>query len=315
MPGFQKYLKSLRPLQHHYNFWIAKRYQQEKNCKIRGDFSYAKVNDKVTVCTNNEPLIANDTDLDVYTINMIKAVYAFAYAIRDYCAGTNPCAKILNRSPDSVKALKEALGAVQIPSSDSSSEVNLKPFDENRDGTGGYEVYQQQYTKDKVQRPTYALVYTFTKNEYNTPDTIKPADSTNQVEFYKTGDDGKENSVNFNGKHCGTNKCDTDCAQPNITVVTTPNSDATIGILGVVCVLMLIFILCRTRCKRSSKNRSQGKSKRQLFVQAYAHIRVGKYLLITFQNILNLKSFTDYFWYLCQLTLLTTFIKISRIGY
>ena len=307
-------------MQNHYNLWIAKRYQQEKNCKIRGDFSHAEVNEKVTVCANNEPLIANDTDLDVYTINMIKAVYAFAYAIRDYCAGTNPCAKILNRSPDSVKALKEALGAVQIPSSDSSSEVNLKPFDENRDGTGGYEVYQQQYTKDKVQRPTYALVYTFTKNEYNTPDTIKPADSTNQVEFYKTGDDGKENSVNFNGKHCGTNKCDTDCAQPNITVVTTPNSDATIGLIifagisSVGIVLLLAYIL-HERCKRRSKNRSQGKSKRQLFVQAYVHIKVGKYLLMIFQMILNLKSFTNYFRYLCQLILLTTFIKISRIGY
>ena len=190
---FEKYLKNLSlSTAARTNPWFPQLYQAKKeNCSLRGDFSVSK--NYSLVCNLTEKIGADYGTVDIYAVNMIKALYAFGYGLKSFCLSLS-CQKLYTRNQNNAEELRKELGKIKIPASDDSREATLKPFDNQLDGTAGYTVYSQ-IKKDKLE---YVKVYTFNKTDEITLKT--------RCTFYKYKA-GKDETLKeaFDGMHCTSN--------------------------------------------------------------------------------------------------------------
>lgn len=170
--GFVKHLRSLRLTESvtRQNPWFAKMYQQRRHCKLRGDFTSNYTSLK---CSEHETYTAANIEPELYSIYMIKAMFAFIYGLKAHAATKCPrerysdCQELFLRTNETATALRDAIKNVQVPAGDNEYDKNNTStiFNANGDGSSSYVVYNLQSLTSDMIAPLYGPVYTFDEND------------------------------------------------------------------------------------------------------------------------------------------------------
>lgn len=154
-------------------------YQRRRHCKIRGDFT----SNATTRCAENQTY-ANESDIEVeiYSIYLMKAMYAFIYGFMEFKAKDE---KGFQRTKECATALRNSIKNITIPTSDNEikeiRQLWRHIFNLNGDGQSGYQVHNLQYMHDNnsVKQSFYQTVYAFDEN-----DTLSKVQNTS-IKFYR----------------------------------------------------------------------------------------------------------------------------------
>ena len=245
------------------NPWFIKMYQNDQECKYRGDFTTSYNSS----CVGKPYTAKRRRDiLEIYNVYVIKGLNTLAYAIYDHCDGGKfaNCEHIFSRTQSNAEKFRETLRDTSIPSSDSLSDRQrvLRPIDNNGDGNAGYVCFQEQL--DVSGKPDYFEVYQFLRNESNpsAPDKLHkdPVKNSRDVKFPNKERNGYRDSliVECDEKKCGPDVCrvpldptetqpTVDGSEPNITLW------IVIGILGLILFLILLYLIITWVKKRQRK--------------------------------------------------------------
>lgn len=126
------------------NPWLITATENEKDCKIRGSYQ----SNSYTTCARDIPIFSSEIRAEIYSLYMIKTLYAFVYGITDFCLKKNRaienCIELFNRTNASVSALKDVVKDIQIPSNDMDKTGTLSPFNSILDGSSAYDVFNMR---------------------------------------------------------------------------------------------------------------------------------------------------------------------------
>ena len=234
-------MTSLRPNATDRNPWLINQYQNKTKCKLRGSFDY------LSTTTCEETLfVERKKDIDIYTINMIKALYAFGYALKNL---TNRW-DVLNRNQRTAEKLRIQLNKTYSPTGDAKPWDNqtLQLFDRNLDGVGGYKVFSMRNVTNKKDFD-YRDVYEFVRTKYGAPDKIIASQSSS-AKFYRLNEKtGKDETIIFDGRDCDFCSCPKPRPEPS----PTPRPESKLIVLSVALAsisLALIGVILRMAWKK-----------------------------------------------------------------
>lgn len=259
--GFVNHVNTSRPDTTYLNPWFTQAYQQDVNCMVRGSFTYSSS----TVCVN-QSYGNNNFEVEVYARDAIKALYAFSYGFKEFAkavCGENrnlSCRDTYSRTEAFARKLKNIIGNITIPSSDTSNEEKLQPFDPNSDGSGGYIVRSQQYIKDS--ELDYLSVYEFRRQTGDRADLIRDLSEGKggaSVKFYQLSG-VEDNQAQLNAGNCDPKVCENKCGLKGPEMPDETAISLTVAMGVVVPLLVILVVILAVKAWRGKKFRLDGKS-------------------------------------------------------